>query len=223
MSLGTRRQQDVVFLDVPWGGPDYVEAGRVGFCDALGDVPLVDVVLRPSPARVGRGAAAADEGHASTSTPSPRRRSSPTAQPRNGRGSQRCRGSASDHDAPRAPRASRSDARPASEDGLPDLSTRPMATAHARAEARALSKLVRAARVRDLGGENRWRERGARGSPAHAGRRSPARPAASRSSARRRRTVDAVCEPDALSCSQLRLRLRTSQGPPIPSWRISQA
>ena len=37
-------RQDIVFLDVPWGGPDYVEAGAA--CDALGDVPLVDVVLR---------------------------------------------------------------------------------------------------------------------------------------------------------------------------------
>merc|ERR1711903_362785 len=38
-------RQDVVFLDVPWGGPDYVEAEESA-CDALGDVPLVDVVLR---------------------------------------------------------------------------------------------------------------------------------------------------------------------------------
>ena len=38
-------RQDVVFLDVPWGGPDYVEA-EGSACDALGDVPLVDVVLR---------------------------------------------------------------------------------------------------------------------------------------------------------------------------------
>ena len=38
-------RQDVVFLDVPWGGPDYVEAEELA-CDALGDVPLVDVVLR---------------------------------------------------------------------------------------------------------------------------------------------------------------------------------
>ena len=37
-------RQDVVFLDVPWGGPEYVEEGAT--CDALGDVPLVDVVLR---------------------------------------------------------------------------------------------------------------------------------------------------------------------------------
>ena len=38
-------RQDVVFLDVPWGGPDYVEA-EGSACDALGDVTLVDVVLR---------------------------------------------------------------------------------------------------------------------------------------------------------------------------------
>jgi hypothetical protein len=38
-------RQDVVFLDVPWGGPEYVEAEE-STCDALGDVPLVDVVLR---------------------------------------------------------------------------------------------------------------------------------------------------------------------------------
>ena len=38
-------RQDVVFLDVPWGGTDYVEA-EGSACDALGDVPLVDVVLR---------------------------------------------------------------------------------------------------------------------------------------------------------------------------------
>ena len=38
-------RQDVVFLDVPWGGPDYVEA-EGSACDVLGDAPLVDVVLR---------------------------------------------------------------------------------------------------------------------------------------------------------------------------------
>ena len=38
-------RQDIVFLDVPWGGPEYVEA-EGSACDALGDVPLVDVVLR---------------------------------------------------------------------------------------------------------------------------------------------------------------------------------
>ncbi len=38
-------RQDITFLDVPWGGPEYVEA-EGSACDALGDVPLVDVVLR---------------------------------------------------------------------------------------------------------------------------------------------------------------------------------
>ena len=38
-------RQDVVFLDVPWGGTSYVEADGAA-CDVLGDVPLVDVVLR---------------------------------------------------------------------------------------------------------------------------------------------------------------------------------
>ena len=38
-------RQDITFLDVPWGGPDYVEA-EGSACDVLGDVPLVDVVLR---------------------------------------------------------------------------------------------------------------------------------------------------------------------------------
>ena len=38
-------RQDVVFLDVPWGGPEYVEADGSA-CERLGDVPLVDVVLR---------------------------------------------------------------------------------------------------------------------------------------------------------------------------------
>ena len=38
-------RQDIVFLDVPWGGPEYVEA-EGSACDALGDVTLVDVVLR---------------------------------------------------------------------------------------------------------------------------------------------------------------------------------
>ena len=44
-ALWEKVRQDIVFLDVPWGGPDYVEA-EGSACDALGGVPLVDVVLR---------------------------------------------------------------------------------------------------------------------------------------------------------------------------------
>ena len=44
-ALSDTLRQDVVFLDVPWGGPEYVEA-EGSACDALGDVPLVDLVLR---------------------------------------------------------------------------------------------------------------------------------------------------------------------------------
>ena len=72
-------RQDVVFLDVPWGGPDYVEA-EGSACDALGDVPSSTSSCGSAgarrPWRCGCRRRAA-----STSTPSPRR-SSPRARGR---------------------------------------------------------------------------------------------------------------------------------------------